>query len=142
MAQSQSIFIDTSAFLAFIDRADINHTKSIKLFETLARQNFQIYTSNLVVFQTFSRLEKDLGVSLARDFLKTILEGNIHILHPGESDLISAYRFLKLNPERQTSLMEVVNTHLMDKSRVLTVLTFSYWHNLMGTSVSPLIHSL
>lgn len=142
MAQPQSIFIDTSAFLAFIDRADINHIKSVRVFELLARHNFQVYTSNLIVVQTFSRLEKDLGFSLAKDFLKTILEGNIQVLHPTESDLKAAYRFLKLNPERQISLMEVVNTHLMDKVRVVSILTFSYWHNLMGTSISPLIHSV
>lgn len=135
---SQQIFIDSSPFLAFIDRADPNHGRSIKAFEFLGQHGYRLYTSNLVVFQTFSYLEKELGFALSMDFLKTILESNIQILCPTEADLATAHRFLKLNPQRQVSLIEIANAHLMDKHNVSAVLTYDYWHNLMGTTISRL----
>ena len=138
---SQQIFIDASALTAFIDRADPNHIRCARVFEFLAQHQFKLYTSNLVIIQTFGRLEKDLGFAISREFLSVCLESNIQILSPTEADLESAARFLKLNPERQVSLMEIVNAHLMDKNHIPAILTFDYWHNLMGTTITRLLNS-
>lgn len=138
---SQQIFIDASAIIAFIDRADPNHGRCVKVFEFLAQHQFQLFTSNLNIIQTFGRLDKDLGFAISRDFLNVILESNIQILSPTEADLESAARFLKLNPQRQVSLMEIVNAHLMDKNHIPTIFTFDYWHNLMGTTITRLLSS-
>ncbi|EKD85005.1 MAG: hypothetical protein ACD_38C00107G0001 [uncultured bacterium] len=137
---SQQVFIDTSLFVSFVDRGDLNHNKTAKIFEYLGKYNFHVYTSNLVIIQVFNRLEKDLGTLISHDFLKTLLQSNIEILHPSEAEFSAAYRFLKINPQQQVSLVDILNARLMEKHNVPAILTFDYWHNLMGITVSRLIN--
>lgn len=138
---SYKVFLDSSFLLSFIDRADLNHQKTIQIFELLGKQEYKLYTSILVVLATFSRLEKDFGATLCNDFLQAILESNIQILFASDSDLISAFRFLKSNPGRNISLPEFINSYMMEKQGVQSILTYDYWHNVMGTTLSHLISS-
>lgn len=135
---SYKIFLDGSILLSFIDRADLNHQKSVAIFELLGKHEYKVYTSVLVILATFSRLEKDLGSTISNEFLQSILESNISIISPSENDLAAAYRFLKTSQGRNVSLPEVMNSYLMERQSIQSILTYDYWHNLMGTSVSHL----
>src|SRR3982751_5903925 len=112
---SRKIFLDTSFIISFIDRADLNHQKTSAIMEFLARQNFQVFTSSLTVFQAFSRLERDFGTAVGLDFMQAILDSNIQVLFLNQADLIATFRFLKSNANRQSSLTDFSNAYLMDR---------------------------
>ena len=139
MAATSKVFIESSFFIAFIDRANLNHAKSVGILELLARQKYHLYTSGNVVLQTFGTIDRDLGSIVAKDFLQAILESNIQILYWGLADLLAAFRYLKANPGRQSLLSSVINAHLMQRYGVNSILTFDSWSNIMGTVVSNLI---
>lgn len=136
---SKKIFIESSLFLAFIDRANLNHAKASKMLEFLGRNKYQVFTSSIVVLQTFNAIERDLGSTIAKDFLQAMIETNIQILHPSDSDLLTAFRYLKVNPGRQISLSYLINANLMQKQGVNSILTFDFWPNIMGIVVANLI---
>ncbi len=136
---SKKIFMESSIFLAYVDRANLNHSKAGEIMEYLARQKFHVFTSSIVVLQTFNAIERDLGGTLAKDFLQAMIESNIQILHSVETDLQSAFRYLKANPGRQISLSSIINANLMQKHGVNSILTFDFWPNVMGTVASNLI---
>lgn len=136
---SKKIFIEASLFLAFIDRVNPNHAKASKIFEVLGRDKYQVFTSGMVVAQTFNVIERDLGETLARYFLQTMLETNIQILYTNEPDLLAALRFLKANPGRQISLLSIINANLIQRHSINSILTFDFWPNVMGIVVSDLI---
>ncbi len=136
---SPKIFIDSSLFLAFIDRTDLNHQKAATVFDFLARQRYRVYTSSLVFWFTFQRLEKELGTTISYDFLQAILESSIEIVFPQKTDLIFIYRFLRNNQTKQISLSDIANARIMEKLSISTILTFDNWSNLLGTKVSNLI---
>ncbi len=139
---THKIFIDTSLFIAFIDRVNLNHQKSVTIFEYMARQNYQAYTSNLVVFQTFNIIERDLGSIISFEFLKAILESNIKILYVTEPDMLFAFRFFKSSKLPQPYLMEVITARLMEKQGIELIITYDYWHNIAGTVVSNLLSEI
>jgi predicted nucleic acid-binding protein len=136
---TQKIFIDASFLVAFIDRTNIDHIKAGQIMENLARDNFQVFTSSLVINQTFIRLEKEIGSVVADEFLQAILESNIQTLYPEQSDLLAGFRVLKTLTTRNASINEILNSVLMYKYRVYTILTFDTWHNLQKTQVSNLL---
>ena len=136
---SRKIFTESSLLIAFIDRANLNHAKAMEIFEFLARQKYQVYTSGIVVLQTFNAIERDLGSTVGNDFLQVMIETNIQTLYSGESDLLTAFRYLKTNPGHRSSLSSLINANLMQKHGVNSILTFDFWPNLMGTSVANLI---
>ncbi len=133
--QSKKLFIDSSIFVAFIDRADANHQKATKALENLSLRQFQLYTSLHTITDTYALLTRELGLSLALEFLQSSLQSDIEILFPQKADLITANRILKTNRERQISLREVLNATLMQKRDIGQILTFTYWYNLFGTYV-------
>lgn len=140
MATSRKIFLDSSIFLSFIDRTHLNHQKTVAILELLASQNYQLYTSDLAVFQSFNLIERDLGFRVSQEFLKAILDSTIKILYAAEQDLLFAFRFFK-TATRKASLTEVITARLMEKHGIVSILTFDYWHNIAGTAVSNLISS-
>lgn len=140
-ATGKKVFIETSFFLAFIDRASPNYLKSQQIFEYIARESYLAYTSEIVLQQTFNRLEKDIGLTVALDFIQAILESNIHVCYISASEFVVAFKFFKAAKKAICPLTEVINTDLMMKNRLTHVLTFDRWNNLMGTAVSELIKS-
>lgn len=136
---SRKIFIGVSFFLAFIDRANLNYAKTVEIFEFLAHQKYHLYTSGIVILQAFNAIEHDLGTTVANEFLQAILESSIQVIYAGESDFLTAFRYLKTNPGRQVSLPSIINANLMQKYDIGSILTFDFWPNLMGTTVFNLI---
>lgn len=135
---SKKIFIDSSFFLSFIDRADLNHQRSSNIMDFLAKQNFQVYTSDLTIFQTFSRLDREFGSAVSLDFLQAILESQIQILYLNQADLLSTFRFIKTNSTRQ-SLNDQANAQLMNRQNIPHLLTYDPWYNLRGVTLSNLL---
>lgn len=136
--QSKKIFIDSSIFVGFIDRANSNHTKAVKTMESLAKLGYQLYTSSIIVIDVYAVLSREVGVSVALDFLLASLQSDIEILFPQKADFITANRMLRTNRERQLTLREVLNSTLMQRRGIVQILTFNYWHNLFGSYVSNL----
>lgn len=136
--QTKKIFIDSSILLAFIDRTDPNHEKSSLNFNNIARSGFRIYTSYQNIADTYATLGREIGISLALEFLQSSLQSDIEIIFPQKADLIAAHRILRANRDRQITLREALNATLMQKKGIAQVLTFTYWHNLFGTFVANL----
>lgn len=138
VVQNRKIFIDSSVLVSFIDRADPNHTIGVHAIETIARLEFQAFTSIQNISDTYSTLTRKVGISVALDFLQAILQSDIEIIFPQKADLITANRILRANRDRQISLRDALNACLMQKAGIVQVLTFNYWHNLFGTYASNL----
>lgn len=132
---SRKIFIDSSIFIAFIDRGNPNHLKASKSIEDLASIGYRLYTSSSVVTDSYVLLSREVGVSIALEFLQTMLQSGIEILFSQKIDIITAHRILRVNRDRQIPLNEALNATLMQKRGVVQILTFTYWHNLFGTYV-------
>lgn len=137
--QSRKIFIDSSVLVPFIDRGDANHHKAVAAIENLARLSYQLYTSAQNINEVYATIAREIGVSVALDFLRSSLQSEMEILFPQKFDLITAHRMLRSNRDRQITLREALNVTLMQKRGIIQILTFTYWHNLMGTTVSNLI---
>jgi predicted nucleic acid-binding protein len=136
---SRKIFVDSSIFIAFIDRGAPNHQKASKAIEDLTSIGYRLYTSLQVVTDSYALLYRDIGTAVALEFLQTILQTGIEILFPQKADLITAHRILRVNRDKQIPISEAVNATLMQKKGIVQILTFSYWHNLFGTNVSNLV---
>ncbi len=135
---SKKIFVDSSVLIAFIDRADNNHSKAVKAMETLAQNKYHLYTSPQVIQDVYSGISREIGISVALDFLQASLQSDIEIIFPQKADLITANRMIRSNRERQLTLKETLNATLMQRKGINQILTYHYWHNLFGSYVSNL----
>jgi predicted nucleic acid-binding protein len=63
------IFVDTSAFFALADRADLNHRRATTLLKKLAKQDEPLFTHNYVFVETAALLQRRLSFQSAVKFL-------------------------------------------------------------------------
>ncbi len=136
---SRKIFIDSSVFIAFIDRGSPNHLKASKAIGDLASIGYRLYTSLQVITASYVLLSREVGTTVALEFLQAMLQTGIEILFPQKADLITANRILRVNRDERISLNEALNATLMQRRGIVQILTFSYWNKLFGTNVSNLM---
>lgn len=137
--QSRKIFVDSSILVPFVDRGDVNHQRAVKSMENLARLHYQLYTSYQNIAETYAALTREVGISVALDFLQAALQSDMETLFPTKADLITAHRVLRSNRDRQITLREAINATLMQRRGITQILTLTYWHNLFGTYVTNII---
>ena len=73
MLNTNSIYIDTSAFYALIDRSDRFHESAKDLWPTLLGATFDLVTSNYVVSETVNILQHRLGFEAAALWQRAML---------------------------------------------------------------------
>ena len=67
------VFVDTSAIIAFLDGADVQHNIVEKTWDDLANEKAIFATTNYVLVETFVLLQNRLGLSAARMFAREII---------------------------------------------------------------------
>jgi|FaiFalFF_MnMetaG_3_1042247.scaffolds.fasta_scaffold18458_2 predicted nucleic acid-binding protein len=68
-----SVFVDTSAWYALLDRRDAHHPEAVRGLEALRRMGLRPVTHDYVVVETVALLQRRLGVPAVRDFLTGLL---------------------------------------------------------------------
>ena len=63
-----SIFVDTSAFLAVLDRDDGNHVRAAGFWRSAIVSGERWITSNYVLLETFAIVQHRLGIEAVREF--------------------------------------------------------------------------
>lgn len=135
----RKIFLDSSIFIAFIDRGNPNHLRASKAIEDLASLGYRLYTSPQAVTYSYNRLLIGVGATVALEFLQTMLQTGIEILFPQKADYITANRILRVNRDKEIPLSEALDAALMQKKGITEILSFTFWNNLFGTGKSSLV---
>jgi len=86
--ESERVFVDTSAFYAFMDRSDKNYEQAAALWKYLVEKDLYLNTSNYVIVETLAILQSRLGFEAANLWYRDVLslaevlwiEGSIHNL--------------------------------------------------------------
>ena len=63
--ESKTVFVDTSAFYALMDRSDNNYEEAVGFWPSLLENDFYLYTSNYVLVETLALLQNRLGFEAA-----------------------------------------------------------------------------
>lgn len=76
MNKHQSLFVDTSAFKALIDKSDDFHERALATWQAQQEQNRQFVTSNFILDESFTLLRKRLGFSTVSQFAEILSESS------------------------------------------------------------------
>ena len=63
-----TVFIDTSAFYAVLDRDDSNHSRAAEVWRGLLRKGTTLFTSNYVLLETAALVQHRLCIAALRAF--------------------------------------------------------------------------
>lgn len=68
-----SVFIDTSAFYALLDRTDSRHEEARRIWDRLLDSSGTLFTHNYVIVETAALVQRRLGIKAALAFFEDIL---------------------------------------------------------------------
>lgn len=118
-----TVFIDTSAFYALLDREDAHHRRAKKAWIQLLNDDNALVTSNYIVIECSALIQNRLGMEALRSYHEDVLplvnvEWIDEALHrSGVSALLAATR-------RKLSLVDCLSFEIMRKEGIKT--TFAY----------------
>lgn len=74
MKNSDSVFVDTSALYALINRSDIDHGRAIDCLSSLSDGNTSLITSNFILSETYTLILYKIGRTTALRVINGIRE--------------------------------------------------------------------
>lgn len=132
---SKKVFIATSAFMAFVDRANPKHIQAAAYFQYFAQEKYQIYTGYLNLTEVHHETMEKVSGSFARDFLKAIDLGSINILYPEPADMKLAIKTLINYRSTDLTFREAQMVVMASRRSISQICTFEYLHPLFGLTV-------
>ena len=118
-----TIFIDTSAFYALLDRDDDNQETAKGAWIKILNAENALVTSNYVLVETFALLQNRLGVIAVRAFQEDILPiVNIEFVNPETHR--SGTAALLASSKRKLSLVDCISFDIMRTLGIKTAFAF------------------
>jgi len=132
---SKKVFVESSMFIAFIDRAHDKHETTVAFFRYFAQEQYLLFTDINSIIKTYEYIYAKISPSLAKDFLRTIFLSNINILYPDESDSKAALKALVNYQSTELSYDKALVAVLAFRRGIPQICTLEYLHTLFGLTL-------
>lgn len=129
--KSKKVFIASDTFVAFIDRQHPKYLHAEAFFRYFSLEKYYLYTDIISINQSADTIRKNISTSLAKDFLKSILTGNLNILYPEETDFKKSIEILARS-QSEVSLENALIAVLCNQKDIRQICTFEYLHSFFG----------
>ncbi len=107
-----TLYVDTSALFAVLDRDDLNHAEAKVIWSGLIQRDAVLYCSNYVVVECCALIQRLLGKQALRVFLKDMMPMlSVHWIEQGMHE--SAIEILLEAGKRGPSLVDCTSFGLM-----------------------------
>ena len=118
----KKIFVDTSAWYAFIDKSDRDHSAAVNKVQGLDRF---LLTSNYVFDEILTLLKRKLGPSIAISFGHELWDQEVSALvRITEEDETRAWRIFRQYKDKGFSFTDCTSIALMERLDIDTVFAF------------------
>ncbi len=116
-----SVFIDTGAFYAALNKKDKHHRKTKEFFLNFPRKRLTLVTSNFVVAETHALLLNRVGREIASLWLQSI---PTTIIRASEEDEDKAKEIILLHKDKDFSYCDALSFSIIERLSIKQVLSF------------------
>ena len=132
MAKETEVYIDTSAFIAFLDRSDTFHA----LFRRLFSEPPDIFTTTLVVAEGHAWFLRRYDRFRALQFLAMIEDLEpLQVAQVGQTEQAGATRLLRRFSDQDLTLTDAVGLHVMQERKAATCWSTDFHLGLTGVKL-------
>ncbi|TAK34901.1 MAG: PIN domain-containing protein [Chloroflexota bacterium] len=132
------VFVDTSAFLAHIDRKDGSHAEAGAVVDRLIKGHYRLFSTVHVVVETHASLIRAINPSAARRFLVSGLDG-ISLLRTSIEDEEQAKALILQRADKNYSFCDAISFSVMKRLGLYLAFAFDDHFRQHGFS-TPLDH--
>ena len=130
------IFVDTSALLAMLSSADLNHSRAMQCWRSLLEENQTFITSNYVLVEGIVLIQKRLGLSKVHDFQEKIMPLLAIEWMDEKQHSVAMQRMLSAD-RRQLSLVDCSSFDVIERMKIEKAFTFDSHFREQGFDVIP-----
>lgn len=131
-----TVFVDTSAFMAFLNRNDRYHTEAVALWQTLLAENESLASNNYVLLETIALTQHRFGLEATRRLQDELLPF-LAISWVSETSHEQAMAALLAARRRQLSLVDCSAMATMRSLGIDRVFTFDRHFADYGFALLP-----
>ncbi len=132
----ETIFLDTSGFIAVLNSLEIGHATACRLWEEWNSQVIPLCTSNYIVLETSTVVQRRLGLQAFNVFHSYLL-APVQVVWISEAFHEIAVRDLIMFNRRQLSLVDCTSFTLMRSLGLRHVFTFDAHFAEQGFTCYP-----
>jgi len=126
-----AVFIDTSAFLAVLDKGDKFHQEAVKKWKFLAKHSSEPWTTDYVRLESWSLVQRRMGAEAGAAFQDDWLPlCKIHLV--GADGFERAAAQWRIAQRRNLSLVDLTSFDAMRQLAIRTALAFDSHFQEMG----------
>ena len=118
-----SLFVDTSFFLAYLNRDDTHHATAKASFAAAIENNYSLFTTSYILVESFALIQNRLGMQALRDF-QEIMIPILSIEFVNEASHNAGVSAVLTASRRGLSLVDCVSFEVMRTLGVDAVLSF------------------
>jgi predicted nucleic acid-binding protein len=118
------ILIDSDAFVAQSVVTDSSQERATRQQITIENDNFQQFTTNLVVAETATVLSRRFSQVLAIEFLNKIFRSEVEIIYLGEGDFLKIAEKFKSYTKKNISFVDSANLVVADELHISKIFSF------------------
>jgi uncharacterized protein len=130
---TSSIFIDTSAIIALMNKKDQFHARAIDILAAITKGSSDLITTSHVFAETVTRIERKVSAKQA------ILAGNmirnndrIKIIIPQEGLIDNAWKIFQKYQDQGFSFVDCISFALMKELRLTKAFAFDKHFKIIG----------
>ena len=132
MVERTKVYVDTSAFIAFVDRSDTHHA----LFRRLFSEPPAIYTTTLVIAEGHAWFLRRYDRYRALQFLALIEDLiPLEIARVGQAEQAGAAQLLRRFSDQDLTLTDAVGLHVMQERKVGSCWSTDFHLGLTGVEL-------
>ncbi len=131
-----TVFVDTSAIYAGIDKDDSNHARAKAVWTTLMEEATPLVTNNYVVLETVALLQNRLGLAAVRMFHEEI-EPLLEVAWISEREHRAGMAAVLAAGRKKLSLVDCVSFETMRTRGIRTAFCFDAHFAEQGFKVRP-----
>ncbi|HVZ58893.1 MAG TPA: hypothetical protein VG935_04045 [Patescibacteria group bacterium] len=129
---SKKVYLDASAFVAFIDRAHIKYDQATAYFRFFGIEEYQLFSDPVTLVEAYNKLYNDVSPSLAKDFMRVMALSNVNMIYADESDIKAALKALVNFKTTDLTFPKALLCVLSNRRGVSQICTFDYMPQLFG----------
>ncbi len=118
------IFVDTSAYLSYINPKDASYNASRRAMARLADAHASLLTSNFVVAETHALLLTRVSHNAATRFLDAIFAGATQIIRVREADETAAREIIRRFADKEYSYTDATSFAIMNRLHIHEAFSF------------------
>ena len=127
----KAVFVDTSAFLAALDKGDKYHTAAERRWRALSKSPSELWTTDYVRLESWSLIQRRLGAEAVMSFQDDWLPlCKIHEVGPDGFERAAAQ--WRIAQRRNLSLVDLTSFDAMRQLAIRTALAFDRHFQEMG----------